>query len=152
MYYIGEDLVSGKILSESSSLSVLAIGGESCPSVSTLRKWKHPKCKTRLYNIYGITEVSSWATCYHITDDELNVTVDDHAIETFTACELGAPLSQTELIVYDDNGELVSENGIGHLQIGLFCLNIHVLIYVSIILAIMLSILKGAADKWIIIK
>lgn len=100
------------MLSEDSRLSVLAIGGESCPLLSTLRKWKLPKCKTKLYNLYGITEVSSWATCHRITEDEL----DDN--ESFTACKLGIPLFQTELSVYNDNGDVVSDDGIGHLKIG----------------------------------
>jgi acyl-CoA synthetase len=121
LYYIGENLIREKILSENSSLSVLAIGGESCPPLSTLRKWKHPKCQTRLYNIYGITEVSSWATCCHITDGELDLYVDDHMKEIATTCKLGPPLLQTELIVNDDNGDIVVGNGIGHLQIGLLC-------------------------------
>lgn len=83
-----------------------------------------------MYNIYGITEISSWATCHYITDDELNVAVDDDASELnggFNTCDLGPPLSQTELIVYDDNGDLVLRNGVGHLWIGWFCIqaNIH---------------------------
>lgn len=40
----------------------------------------------------------------------------------FSTCELGSPLSNTELIVYDDDGDLVTGNGIGHLWIGLFCI------------------------------
>ena len=132
MYYIGENLINDKILSENSSLSVLAIGGESCPPLSTLRKWKHAKCKTRLYNVYGITEVSSWATCSHITDDKLNAAVNDQEIAVSTTCELGPPLLHTELIVYGDNGDLVSENGIGHLQIGLFLLLIMYLVFLRL--------------------
>ncbi|XP_028400135.1 beta-alanine-activating enzyme-like isoform X2 [Dendronephthya gigantea] len=118
LYYIGEELVSSKLLSKSSTLSVLAIGGEPCPSLSDLRKWKHPECKTRLFNIYGITEVSSWATYHHITDDELSVNGDDDQIGLSNVCKLGNPLSRTKLVVYDDNGGLVNENGVGHLWIG----------------------------------
>lgn len=96
------------------------MGGESCPSLSDLKKWKHPECKTRLFNIYGITEVSSWATCHQITDDELSVNGDDDRIAISSVCEIGNPLSRTKLAVYDDNGDLVNENGVGHLWIGLF--------------------------------
>ena len=121
MYYIGDDLICRKLLSENSTLSVLAIGGESCPSLLTLKRWKQPNCKTRLYNIYGITEVSSWATCHYITDEELNAAIDGDEIENFNnSCKLGEPLLKTDLIVYDDNGDVVSEDSIGHLWIGLF--------------------------------
>lgn len=73
-----------------------------------------------MYNIYGITEVSCWATSHRITDDELCVAVDDNESKILNACQLGAPLSKTEIIVYDDNGDVVRGNGIGRLWIGLF--------------------------------
>eukprot|EP00117_Sycon_ciliatum_P044246 scpid14572/ scgid3372/ Acyl-CoA synthetase family member 4; Aminoadipate-semialdehyde dehydrogenase; Protein NRPS998 len=55
-----------KILSPSSCLRVLAFGGELCPSPADLGSIKHADNSTRLYDLYGITEVSSWASCHAI--------------------------------------------------------------------------------------
>uniref|UniRef100_A0A1X7TKJ6 AMP-dependent synthetase/ligase domain-containing protein n=1 Tax=Amphimedon queenslandica TaxID=400682 RepID=A0A1X7TKJ6_AMPQE len=60
------DVLREELLGAWSSLRVLAFGGEACPSVKTLREWKSNENKTRLFNIYGITEVSSWASCHEI--------------------------------------------------------------------------------------
>ena len=62
------------LLGPASCLRVLAFGGESCPSLSTLRRWKHPDNLTDIYNVYGITEVSCWSTCHKIDLD--NQTAD----------------------------------------------------------------------------
>ena len=118
MYFIGEDLIMSKILSEETTLSVLAFGGETCPSLSTLRKWKNKKCPTRLYNVYGITEVSSWATCHLITDEELDTAALDVDCEMSNTCELGKPLLHTKICIRNDNGEEIT-SGFGHLFIGM---------------------------------
>lgn len=36
------------------------IGGEKCPSLQVMLKWNVPK-DVRIYNLYGISEVSCWA-------------------------------------------------------------------------------------------
>ena len=100
-------------------MSVLAMGGEACPPLTTLRKWKHPKCQTKLFNIYGITEVSSWATCYDISDNDLDGRPNRDQFDLFKQCPLGCPLSLTELFVYDDTGNVLNGDGTGHLWIGM---------------------------------
>lgn len=61
----GEKIISEKILSESSCVKVLVLGGEAFPVDLIRRNW-NLKNKTRIFNIYGITEVSCWATCAEV--------------------------------------------------------------------------------------
>lgn len=67
----GHRVLKQEVLSPASSLRVLALGGEACPSPALLRAWKHQDNKTSIYNIYGITEVSCWACCYKIPESTL---------------------------------------------------------------------------------
>lgn len=62
----------GILLSKESPLRVLSYGGESFPSLDTLRQHRHPDNVTEVFNLYGITEVSCWASCYKLSfaDDE----------------------------------------------------------------------------------
>ena len=69
----GSSLMCNSLLSPDSDLRALVIGGEQCPSGSVLRSWKANGNKTRLINIYGVTEVSCWATWYEITADDLQL-------------------------------------------------------------------------------
>ncbi|MEQ2168741.1 hypothetical protein GOODEAATRI_017924 [Goodea atripinnis] len=64
----GHHILKRDVLSSGSSLRVLALGGEACPSPAQLSGWKHEDNKTCIYNIYGITEVSCWASCYRIPE------------------------------------------------------------------------------------
>lgn len=53
-------------------LRILALGGEPLPHPNTLLSWLSEGCKRpRIFNLYGITEVSSWATCYEVTEADL---------------------------------------------------------------------------------
>ena len=56
------------ILGKNSSLRVMSLGGERFPAFSELERLKDSGNQTKFYNLYGITEVSSWATCYEVTD------------------------------------------------------------------------------------
>ncbi|XP_076276340.1 aminoadipate-semialdehyde dehydrogenase [Lasioglossum baleicum] len=95
------------ILSDDTSLRVLLLGGEPFPKLGSLLEAKHPRNHTRIYNIYGITEVSCWASINEVaTENE----------ETETQC-LGQALSQTLLQVRNEKGEVVT-NGTGSLYIG----------------------------------
>lgn len=67
----GHHILKQEVLSSDSSLRVLALGGEACPSPALLRSWKHQDNKTQIYNIYGVTEVSCWACCYKIPESLL---------------------------------------------------------------------------------
>ena len=69
----GAALMNSTILSRDSSLRILSFGGEPCPSGSTLKRWKEKGNTTRIINLYGITEVSSWATYYELTDQDIEL-------------------------------------------------------------------------------
>ena len=130
MHYIGQDLIQSKVLSEDSSLRVLAFGGESCPTLSTLRRWRPLGSNASIYNLYGVTEVSCWASCHLIPNDQLAEervgTCDDnlrqHDLENFPVdvvndVPLGLPLLDTFIEVRDENNELVTE-GTGQIYLG----------------------------------
>ena len=82
-----------------------------------------------IYNLYGITEVSCWASCHlipneqlieertvacdgkSVTDDLENVTVD-----TVNTVPLGVPLLGTDIEIRDE--QEVVEEGMGQIYIG----------------------------------
>ncbi|XP_076641004.1 aminoadipate-semialdehyde dehydrogenase [Halictus rubicundus] len=95
------------ILSDDTSLRILLLGGEPFPKLDSLLEAKHPCNRTRIYNIYGITEVSCWASINEVAI----------ANEQTDAQCLGQALSQTVLQVRNEKGEVVT-NGTGSLYIG----------------------------------
>lgn len=84
------------ILKES-QLKILVLGGEPFPP-----KILEYERSIKLFNIYGITEISCWATIYEVKSDN-NI-------------YLGAPLEETSLKISDNGREV--QNGIGELFIG----------------------------------
>ncbi|CAJ1060005.1 beta-alanine-activating enzyme [Xyrichtys novacula] len=106
----GERLLKQEVLSSGSSLRVLALGGEACPSPDLLRSWRHKENKTRIYNIYGITEVSCWACAYEIPESLLLPNCPP-------SVPLGSPLMDTVVEVRDEHGCVVTE-GEGQVFIG----------------------------------
>lgn len=130
MYHIGQELIKTKVLNKDSSLRVLAFGGESCPTLSILRQWRPPQSNSLIYNLYGITEVSCWASCHRIPADVLvgdssgachtiskGKDVDNCIINEVNDVPLGFPLLDTVIEVRDDNGKVVQE-GMGQIYIG----------------------------------
>ena len=71
----GSQLIKSTVLSTNTSLRILALGGEAFPSLTVLKSWRGVGNKTQIFNIYGITEVSSWATFYRIPEKILNSTL-----------------------------------------------------------------------------
>ncbi|MCJ8743563.1 hypothetical protein PDJAM_G00095550 [Pangasius djambal] len=108
----GGRVVQEEILSAGSSLRVLALGGEVCPSLFVLNSWRQAGNKTCIYNLYGTTEVSCWACCYKLPDNLLS---SDHMDNG--SVPLGEPLMDTAVEVRDENGRLVTE-GEGQVFIG----------------------------------
>ncbi|NXR10332.1 ACSF4 enzyme, partial [Semnornis frantzii] len=108
----GAHIIRSAMLSADTSLRVLALGGEAFPVLSLWRRWKHKENRTRIFNLYGITEVSSWATCYKIPEEVFSA--DFRA--DFTV-PLGSPLLGTKVEVRDANGSAVLE-GEGQVFIG----------------------------------
>lgn len=74
----------------------LVLGGETCPTqLKDWQNWKSTKRK-RIFNIYGITEVSSWATIKEIVEDDLlldkipiGTVIDPETLLDFRESEFG---------------------------------------------------------------
>ncbi|XP_076043329.1 aminoadipate-semialdehyde dehydrogenase [Oratosquilla oratoria] len=66
MFSLGVQNLKDKLLCPKSPLRILALGGEMCPSIDTLITWVSPGCTTRIFNLYGVTEVSCWASVQEI--------------------------------------------------------------------------------------
>ncbi|XP_059490191.1 beta-alanine-activating enzyme [Neocloeon triangulifer] len=93
------------ILGDTSQLRILAFGGEAPPSKSQLREWKHKNNKTRLFNVYGVTEVSCWSSC-----EEVNAWSEDEV----TLGE-ALPFNEFEVRLLEEEGS--QEEGAGQLFI-----------------------------------
>ncbi|XP_070470910.1 beta-alanine-activating enzyme isoform X3 [Equus przewalskii] len=108
----GSQLIKSTVLSTSTSLRVLALGGEAFPSLTVLKSWRGVGNKTQIFNIYGITEVSSWATFYRIPEKTLNST-----LKCELPVQLGFPLLGTVVEVRDTDGFAIQE-GDGQVFLG----------------------------------
>lgn len=88
-------------------LRTLIFGGECFPPTNSIAKWKNWNSsdnKLRLFNIYGLTEISCWSTMYEVTLDDIRLSSE---------IPIGTPLDDdTKLIVSDAN-----ENGLTELFI-----------------------------------
>ncbi|NWI56383.1 ACSF4 enzyme, partial [Calyptomena viridis] len=108
----GAHIIKSTVLCANTSLRVLALGGEAFPVLSLLKSWKDKENKTSIFNLYGITEVSSWATCYKIPEEVFSAD-----FRTDFPIPLGSPLLGTKVEVRDTNGSAVLE-GEGEIFIG----------------------------------
>ncbi|XP_073439683.1 beta-alanine-activating enzyme-like isoform X2 [Dendrobates tinctorius] len=108
----GSHSVRSSVLSRETSLRILALGGEQFPPISVLRSWRQPENKTRIFNLYGVTEVSSWATYYEVSETMINSTPG-----LIDSVPLGHPLQGTMIEVRNDDGVRV-ENGEGQVFLG----------------------------------
>lgn len=81
--------IRNKILSANSTLKILALGGEPLNSIKRLRELKHSDNKTKIYTLYGVTEMSCWAC---VAELDLNTASDNEV-------PLGNCLSETQVIV-----------------------------------------------------
>ncbi|XP_067239904.1 beta-alanine-activating enzyme isoform X2 [Chanodichthys erythropterus] len=108
----GRRVLQEVVLSANSSLRLLAFGGEPFPSLNILKSWKQEGNGTHIFNLYGTTEVSCWASRYKVPDEHL-------CLETTTdiSVPLGEPMLDTIMEVRDEIGHLVTE-GEGQLFIG----------------------------------
>ncbi|CAN2388622.1 Acyl-CoA synthetase family member 4 [Pristimantis euphronides] len=108
----GSHSICSSLLSRETSLRVLALGGEQFPPLGVLKSWRQPGNKTLIFNLYGVTEVSSWATYYEVPESVLNSPswVND-------SVPLGNPLHGTRVEVRNDDGVVVEE-GEGQVYLG----------------------------------
>ncbi|XP_067663037.1 beta-alanine-activating enzyme-like [Haliotis asinina] len=105
----GPSVLRTTLLSRGSSVRILALGGENLPTRDILRSAMTPDCPTTFYNLYGVTEVSCWATCFQFTSTFLE--------KGEGGIPLGSVLDRTEVKVIDNEGRQVT-SGEGRLQIG----------------------------------
>lgn len=65
--------ITDRIFSSNAQLRILAFGGEAMPATSHLSKWINGKenSKIRIFNLYGLTEMSCWACVYEITKEDI---------------------------------------------------------------------------------
>lgn len=83
--------IKNKILCKNSTLKILALGGEPFNSIKRLRELKHWENKTRIFTLYGVTEMSCWAC---VAELDLN------RMQTDKEVPLGNCLSETELVIH----------------------------------------------------
>ncbi|XP_075716078.1 beta-alanine-activating enzyme isoform X2 [Rhinoderma darwinii] len=108
----GSHSIWSSVLSRETSLRILALGGEQFPPLSVLHSWRQPGNKTRIFNLYGVTEVSSWATYYEVPETMLN------SPSGFSdPVPLGNPLRGTKVEVRNDDHVRVEE-GEGQIFLG----------------------------------
>ena len=106
-----KDEIQEHLLNKKSSLRVLLIGGEECPTIGTLNNWKMKGNNTDIFNVYGITEVSCWASIHKI------ILAKETDINEDLEIPLGNALSSTILKVKDElSNDIV--DGEGELFIG----------------------------------
>ncbi|XP_014259189.1 acyl-CoA synthetase family member 4 [Cimex lectularius] len=92
--------------SEDSSLKSLILGGEEFPTWKDVKTWGLKKDnKINVFNIYGITEVSCWASCKRVWPS---------SEEPPERIDIGDPLSETRLTIERIE---VGEKNVGELMI-----------------------------------
>lgn len=91
--------ITSRIFSPHSQLRVLAFGGEPLPVTTTIRKWMNWESNqfTRIFNLYGLTEMSCWASIYEITRNDI---LNDQKIP------IGCPTDEYTQFEVSDDGEL----------------------------------------------
>uniref|UniRef100_A0A2A4K170 AMP-dependent synthetase/ligase domain-containing protein n=1 Tax=Heliothis virescens TaxID=7102 RepID=A0A2A4K170_HELVI len=87
--------IKNKIFSPNSTLKILALGGEPFNSLKRLRELKHWDNKTKIFTLYGVTEMSCWAC---VAELDLSKTLTDREVP------LGNCLSETEIVIEHAKG------------------------------------------------
>ncbi|KAL7043825.1 hypothetical protein ACKWTF_001675 [Chironomus riparius] len=89
----GLDNIKNKILHSESSLKYLVLGGEEFPSPKEVLTWQdfdNESSRKRIFNIYGVTEMSCWSLIHEITKKDLE----------FGKICLGSPIDSDTLPAY----------------------------------------------------
>lgn len=93
-FQLNEDI--RRVLGPHSTLKILALGGEPLCGIQRLKELKDKNNKTKIFTLYGVTEMSCWACATELNLDKLE---EDREIP------LGPCLSETDLIVQPNIGE-----------------------------------------------
>lgn len=102
-FQYSDEEISDSILAPDSTLKILAFGGEPMTGISRLKNLKHCANRTKLYALYGVTEMSCWAC---VTELNLEKFKNDADVP------LGHCLSETQVVVEkgedkDDVGKIM---------------------------------------------
>uniref|UniRef100_A0A915P090 AMP-dependent synthetase/ligase domain-containing protein n=2 Tax=Meloidogyne TaxID=189290 RepID=A0A915P090_9BILA len=76
------------IFGPNSSIEFLLIGGENFP-LNLIRRYINCSTKTRIFNVYGLTEVSCWASCFEFNCENIGQFSND-------SIPIGNPLLETK--------------------------------------------------------
>ncbi|XP_068627753.1 beta-alanine-activating enzyme [Battus philenor] len=87
-FQYSDNEIKNEILGANSSLKILALGGEPLNGIKRLRQLKHMDNKSRIFTLYGVTEMSCWAC---VSELDLNKIIKDREIP------LGNCLSETQV-------------------------------------------------------
>ena len=114
----------------------MCLGAEPFPSKAELRTLIRRPHRIELFNIYGISEISSWASIEKVDLFSKNKAVVDPALlgsrcsnepncdENFLfhrEVSIGFPLSDTKIELRNENGSIVTK-GYGEIWIGMYLL------------------------------
>lgn len=83
-----------KLLNSKSPLKILALGGEPLNGLNRLKQLKDKENKTRIFTLYGVTEMSCWACAAEL---------DLEKVMTDREVPLGNCLSETQVILQPDD-------------------------------------------------
>ena len=107
---LGQHRVRECLLSQGSWLRVLALGGEVFPK-GPMSMCIGRGCTTKIFNLYGLTEVSCWASVWEYLPKESSASLEKDRIT------IGKPLSFTEIKVLRKTGEEIKD-GEGEIHVG----------------------------------
>ena len=111
---IGEHFQAKHLFCNGSKLKALVLGGESFPPKEKCVKWKEALPQLRLFNLYGTSEVSAWASIYEVNSDDF--CIEGKKFESDWV-PIGKPLSKTVIEVQNSSGEVI-KHGLGNIWIG----------------------------------
>lgn len=96
------DEIKCRIFSSSSRLRILAFGGEPFPTTNSISNWIDSKMP-RIFNLYGLTEMSCWSSIYEITEDDIIQKRD---------IPIGSPIDEHTTFEINCDGELLLKSKI----------------------------------------
>jgi len=117
LFMVGNKLLLEHVFTkEESKLRVLALGGEMFISPRVFKKWfEHASARLKIFNIFGTSELSSWASIHEVTNDTLQAPLPVGLDGDWVP--IGEALSETLIEVRDESGQCLSA-GLGELFLG----------------------------------
>ena len=136
MHLLGESLLSNGKRFCDTSLRILCLGAEPFLPRNVIKRLIGNMNTIQLYNIYGISEVSSWASIENVSlADPVNLYEDGDSTDSFVedssslvdkarlkeilrnGVPIGKPLTGTVIEVRSDSDQTIS-NGVGEIWVG----------------------------------